>query len=183
MEVKNLQIDDGEFGFIPCDMRFKNDGKKKPAVIFMHGFKSFKDWGFIPQVCKEFATSGAIALNFDFSENGIIDPEKQEYDPEIFRKQTVSKMIEDAGIVFNFVRMKINELSDDQFNGDIYITGHSLGAAVAVLAIKKFRLKAKKLAMWSPIATLDRHTERQKKECSNVSQCLTRGSFPAGAGA
>ena len=27
------------------DLRWENDGKPKPIVLFVHGFKGFKDWG------------------------------------------------------------------------------------------------------------------------------------------
>jgi pimeloyl-ACP methyl ester carboxylesterase len=164
MELRNIKIDDGEFGFINADLRYLDDAEKKPVIIFIHGFKSFKDWGFIPQVCKEFATSGAISLNFDFPENGIINPEKLKYDPEVFRTQTLSKMMEDTAVVEAFVRKEMSKLTKDQFNGKVYLVGHSLGAAVAVLAAAKYNLKAEKIIMWNSIAKLDRNTQRQKNE-------------------
>lgn len=164
MNIKKVKIDDGEFGLINADIRYNNDGKKKPVVVFLHGFKSYKDWGFIPQVCKEFATSGAIAFNFDFSQNGIVDSRKPKFDPEIFRKQTITKMMEDATIVVNYIRTNMAEITEDQFNGNIHLVGHSLGGAVSILAASKYRLKVDRIILWNSIAKLDRNTERQKEQ-------------------
>lgn len=162
MELLNLKIDDGELGKINVDVRFLDDGKPKPVVVFLHGFKGFKDWGFIPQVCKEFAKSGTIAVNFDFSRNGIIDPSVPKYDPEIFRTQTVSRMIDEATIVYTYILKELNDVIKGQFNGKIFAIGHSMGAAVLMMATAKYRLKFQSIALWGSIAKLDRNTENQK---------------------
>lgn len=162
MELLKLKIEDGYLGIINADLRYKNNDGAKPAIVFLHGFKGFKDWGFIPQVCKEFANSGAIAVNFDFTLNGILDPSVPTYNPEIFRKQTVSRMIDEAAIVITYLITDLNKLLPEQFNGKIYAVGHSMGAAVLMMAMAKYRLKLQSIALWGGIAHLDRNTENQK---------------------
>jgi len=33
-------------------------GSVLPVVLFIHGFKGFKDWGAFPDACEEFARAG-----------------------------------------------------------------------------------------------------------------------------
>ena len=42
-----------------------------PCLIFVHGFKGFKDWGFWPYSGNYFAGKGFFVLSFNFSHNGI----------------------------------------------------------------------------------------------------------------
>jgi dienelactone hydrolase len=53
------------------DLRYEPSGKKKPAIIFLHGFKGFKNWGPFPFVCEQIASHGFISIAFNFSHNGI----------------------------------------------------------------------------------------------------------------
>ena len=41
-----------------------------PVLIFLHGFKGFKDWGHFPMVAEYLARSGFAVLRFNFSHNG-----------------------------------------------------------------------------------------------------------------
>jgi predicted alpha/beta-fold hydrolase len=43
----------------------------KPCLIYVHGFKGFKDWGFIPFAAEYFAERGFLVITFNFSHNGI----------------------------------------------------------------------------------------------------------------
>ena len=42
-----------------------------PCLIYLHGFKGFKDWGFVPHAGHFFARNGFSFLTFNFSHNGI----------------------------------------------------------------------------------------------------------------
>jgi uncharacterized protein len=134
-----------------------------PVVIFSHGFKGFRNWSFIPYICEKFANHGFISVNYDFSHNGIIDDEKQIYNDEIFRKNRVSFAIDDLGCLIKGIEsnsLKISEFHN-QFSGDIYLAGHSLGGAVSILTAPKFE-SVKKISLWASISELNRNTERQK---------------------
>jgi dipeptidyl aminopeptidase/acylaminoacyl peptidase len=45
--------------------------KQFPVVIFLHGFKGFKDWGAFPDACVELSTAGFAVLAINFSLNGV----------------------------------------------------------------------------------------------------------------
>src|SRR6185295_15752284 len=63
-----------------CDLRY-SENKDSPSfsrrgqgvVVFLHGFKGFKDWGPWPTLMEQLAEEGFITLAFNFSHNGIGD--------------------------------------------------------------------------------------------------------------
>jgi len=44
-----------------------------PCLIFVHGFKGFKDWGFGPYIGNFFAEKGFFSISFNLSHNGVGD--------------------------------------------------------------------------------------------------------------
>jgi pimeloyl-ACP methyl ester carboxylesterase len=104
-----------------------------------------------------------MVLNFDFSLNGIQDHNKPLFDSEKFRKNTVSREIEDLDfIISSFINSSLFEKQRGRWNGEIYLAGHSLGGAVSLMTAGKFP-EVKKIALLASIAELDRNTEHQKK--------------------
>ena len=57
------------------------------SVIFVHGFKGFKDWGFVPYLCNYFAEQGFFTITFNFSHNGIGDNPLEFTELEKFAKK------------------------------------------------------------------------------------------------
>ncbi len=148
---------------VRCDIESGNDDNL-PLLIFAHGFKGFRNWGFIPYVCSKFAEAGSICVRLDFSMNGIIDDVNQKYDDEVFRKNTVSREVSDLSeLIEKFIS---NQLGIENFhrrwNGDVFLVGHSLGAAVSVLTAKKFQ-SITKISLWASVSQLNRNTDRQKE--------------------
>ena len=44
-------------------------GSALPVVLFVHGFKGFKDWGAFPDACDELARAGFAVVTFNLSLN------------------------------------------------------------------------------------------------------------------
>jgi dienelactone hydrolase len=134
-----------------------------PLIIIIHGFKAFRQWGFFPYTAEYFASNGFPVMNIDLSANGIIDPEKGLIDKQIFSKNRVSRELEDADVLFRGIISGAHPLSHElsqYWNGEIYLLGHSRGAAISVLSCVKFS-EVRKLALWAPIAEFNRYTPRQ----------------------
>ncbi|MDH5398779.1 MAG: dienelactone hydrolase, partial [Cyclobacteriaceae bacterium] len=55
---------------IIADARLIPNGQGKPLVLFVHGFKGFKDWGFWDIVANMFAEAGFIFIKINLSHNG-----------------------------------------------------------------------------------------------------------------
>lgn len=163
MTKHHFEIQNSNGHKVKGDIRIPFSDSAVPVVIFSHGFKGFRNWSFIPYICENFSENGLIAINYDFSHNGIIDDEKQIYDDEIFRKNRVSYAIDDLSCLINEIEYNLLNFTEFQniFNGEIYLAGHSLGGAVSILTAPKFQ-SVKKISLWASISELNRNTERQK---------------------
>jgi dienelactone hydrolase len=156
--IKTFSFENKYGDIIEGDIRFPAGPGNFPLAIFQHGFKSFRNWGFIPYLCGKIAASGAIAVNFDFSLNGIVDSEKILYDNDKFSRNTVSRELSDMLETVDF--LKNHPEIAAKWNGELYLAGHSLGGAISLLAAENCR--PAKLALWGTISDLQRNTERQK---------------------
>ncbi|WKK73463.2 hypothetical protein QYS49_15905 [Marivirga salinae] len=55
---------------ISADLRYIPNKDKKPLILFVHGFKGFKDWGVFNLMADEFAKNGFIFMKINLSHNG-----------------------------------------------------------------------------------------------------------------
>lgn len=142
-----------------------------PLLCFFHGYKSYRNWGFIPYVCEQFAETGFIALNLDFSKNGVIDEINYKFNPDIFASNTLSQEIDDANHLLSLLNNNTNEELDDfiseSWNKEIYLVGHSRGASIALLIAPNFE-NIKQIALWSTVSHLIRYTDRYKENLRNT---------------
>ena len=53
------------------DVRIPDGPPPTSAVVVVHGFKGFKDWGFFPHLCQHLAAAGHAVVSFNFARNGI----------------------------------------------------------------------------------------------------------------
>ncbi len=131
-----------------------------PCLIYVHGFKGFKDWGFVPYMGEYLANKGFFVITFNFSHNGIGDYPLEFTELEKFGKNTFSLEIEELSEVihayqFNFFGGNTNK--------GVGLIGHSRGGAIALLtAGVKDDVKA--VAVWASVSKLDRYSKRQKEE-------------------
>ena len=143
------------------DIRFPVGKDSLPAVLVLHGFKAFREWGFFPYVCERIASSGAFAISFDFSHNGIADLATGLFDVNRFASNTISKEVKEAGfLIENIINGDLFNGEYPDFNGELSLLGHSLGAAVSILAAQDKKL-INKFCLWSSIAKFNRYTPRQ----------------------
>ena len=56
---------------INIDYRFKESKEVLKPIVYVHGFKGFKDWGSSNVVANTFAKNGFFFLKFNFSHNGV----------------------------------------------------------------------------------------------------------------
>lgn len=140
---------------------FGNDNPgDKNWLIYVHGFKGFKDWGFVPYLGKYFADRGFFVITFNFSHNGIGEKLDEFSEMDKFAQNTFSKEVNEL--------TQVIDASCSDFFGvtrkkKLGVIGHSRGGAVSLLAsVKKREVDA--VALWASISKLDRYTERQKNE-------------------
>jgi dienelactone hydrolase len=63
----------GVLGDVLIDVRAGGRETARPAVVVVHGFKGFKDWGLWPQLAERLARAGVSAVTFNLSGSGVDD--------------------------------------------------------------------------------------------------------------
>ena len=134
--------------------------KSAPCLIFVHGFKGFKDWGFGPYIGDFFAKKGFFVITFNFSHNGIGEGKTEFTELDKFAENTFSLEVAELNEVIDAY---LNSFFGGRSDKGIGIAGHSRGGAIALLTSQS-RPEVKAVTVWSSVSKLDRYSERQKEE-------------------
>lgn len=133
---------------------------EKPCIIFVHGFKGFKDWGFFPFLGQVFAEKGYFVLTFNFSHNGVGDNLLEFDELDKFSKNTFS--LEKSEIEELISAYKIGFFGRP-FDERVFLVGHSRGGAISLLSSYN-NSSVVAVAIWGCVSDLDRYSQRQKEK-------------------
>lgn len=143
------------------DVRFVEDGRVKPAIVFCHGFKGFKDWGPFPAWGRALAHAGFVAVHFNFSYNGVSPEHPTEFtELDAFAQNTYTRELDDVEAVLDAVASQNvpEPLIDPERIG---LMGHSRGGGIAILQTARDE-RVQALVTWSAVSTfLGRFTEEK----------------------
>ena len=161
-ELFNLYSTEGEI--LRTDLRYEPTGSAKPAIIFLHGFKGFKDWGPFPHLMEGLARSGFITLAFNFSHNGIGEDLFTFTELDRFSRNTFTmELNETLSVLHALAELNSVPLPPEEFDPNaIGLMGHSRGAAMAILAGSESRY-VRAVAALSAVSNFNRYSERQKE--------------------
>ncbi|TDG35427.1 alpha/beta fold hydrolase [Pedobacter changchengzhani] len=128
------------------DVTFDERKSNLPILLFVHGFKGFKDWGAHNFVANYFASNGYRYIKFNFSHGGVpTDHPTDVTDFESFANNTISKELFDLNAVLDFIEKAYGK------EMPINLIGHSRGGGVSIVEAG-FDLRIKKLITWSAIS-------------------------------
>ncbi len=130
-------------------------------IVFVHGFKGFKDWGFGPYLGKYLAKKGFFVLTFNFSHNGVGENRTEFTELEKFAKNTFSREVRELNELLDVFRNGYFEGIDP--NSKIGMIGHSRGGAVTLFNASK-RDDIDAVVTWAAISQMDRYSKRQKEK-------------------
>lgn len=113
-----------------ADLTFDDANRHAPMVIFVHGFKGFKDWGAHNLVAEYFAQHGFRFLKFNFSHNGTTPDQPVDFaDLIAFSENTFSMELDDLDRIIDFA-----------CNGSaipkaptVTLMGHSMGGGISII--------------------------------------------------
>lgn len=144
----------GSLGPIFVDVRAGGRAAPRPAVIVLHGFKGFKDWGFFPPFADRVARAGMTAVTFNMSGSGV-DAHGGPSFPGRFAQNTYGAELRDtATVVGALLRGELGTAPPTTLG----MVGHSRGGGVALLhAVEDARVHA--LVTWAAISRIERWDE------------------------
>ncbi len=152
MEIlKNIWVEGSDGKTILTDIFYKKNTKPKPVIVFVHGFKGFKDWGAFNEIAEWFARQGFIFVKFNFSHNGTTPQKPAEFaDLEAFGNNNFSKEIYDLDCVISYI-LNAGKIPSAEINTEnIFLVGHSRGGGIAILKAAEDE-RVKKLATWAAV--------------------------------
>lgn len=131
-----------------ADLTSDSNNLKAPLIIFVHGFKGFKDWGTHHLVAEYFAENGFRFLKFNFSHNGTTPDHPIDFtDLGAFSDNTFTKEFYDLDQIITYACSG----KDFRSTEEIYLIGHSRGGGISIIQTAN-DARIKKLATWASIA-------------------------------
>lgn len=128
-------------GDMTCDDKHTNPD----LIIFIHGFKGFKDWGAHNLIASFCASNGFRYIKFNLSHGGVTEKNQNDVtDMEAFAKNTISKELFDVNVVIDYV-------ASTYPLAPINLIGHSRGGGLAIIQASRDE-RINKLITWSAIA-------------------------------
>ena len=137
-----------------ADATYRPDGQAKPVLLFVHGFKGFKDWGHFPLLADFFAGQGFVFVKLNLSHNGIVVGGTGDLeDLQAFGRNNFSIELDDIGQVIDalFEPGSTPVPAAEMDLTRLFLAGHSRGGGLVLLkAAEDPRVRA--VATWAAIA-------------------------------
>jgi pimeloyl-ACP methyl ester carboxylesterase len=163
------------------DFSYDQQNSNTPVVIFVHGFKGFKNWGAHDLVAKYFVQNGFRYLKFNLSHSGVTSENLTDVtDMDTFANNTFSKELFDVDVVINHAT---------KFLGikQVYLIGHSRGGGLSIIQAAN-NPAVKGLITWSSIADFsslwkkEQEDEWREKGKIGVYNARTKETMPLNVG-
>jgi pimeloyl-ACP methyl ester carboxylesterase len=139
------------------DYTFNKTAEQLPTIVFVHGFKGFKDWGAHNIVARIFAENNFRYLKFNLSHSGVPkDKPNDVTDLDSFAANTVSKELQDLQKVIDFCSAQFPD-------APITLIGHSRGGGLAILQAANDNRVAN-LVTWSAISDFSSLWKKDQEE-------------------
>lgn len=142
---------------ISGDVTYDENHTNQANILFVHGFKGFKDWGAHNSVAGKFAEKGYRYFKFNLSHSGVTAAMPNDVtDLDAFASNTVSRELKDLETMINYVKhtYPLNPL---------YLIGHSKGGGLVILTGAADD-RISKIVTWSAIADFSSLWKREQEE-------------------
>lgn len=138
---------------IGIDVSYHLNQKQKPLVIFVHGFKGFKDWGHFNVMANYFAERGFVLAKFNFSHNGTTLENPNDFDDlEAFGNNNYIFELNDLDAVISAL-INNADLKNEINANELYLIGHSRGGAISVIKASE-DARIKKIITWAAVSDI-----------------------------
>ncbi len=139
------------------DLTYDDKNTFTPVIVFIHGFKGFKDWGAHHLVARYFAQNGFRYLKFNVSHSGVTYKNFRDVtNIEDFASNTFSKELFDINIIINHANNYLGVK-------DVSLIGHSRGGGLSILQAAN-NPYVKGLVTWSSIAAFNSLWKKEQEK-------------------
>ncbi|WBA42270.1 alpha/beta hydrolase family protein [Hymenobacter canadensis] len=139
-----------------ADARYMPDGQPKPVVVFVHGFKGFKDWGHFNVLADWFAEQGFVFVKLNLSHNGLVVGGTGDLeDLEAFGRNNFSLELDDIGALLDCLLQEQTPVPAAEMDlSRLALIGHSRGGGLVLLkAAEDARVRA--VVTWAAISNVN----------------------------
>lgn len=170
---------------IVLDARYFANGRPKPVIVFIHGFKGFKDWGHFNLIADFFAQKGYFFVKLNLSHNGTTPDAPTEFnDLEAFGNNNYCIELDDVGTLTDYLFNNPEEISSHEMDlNSFFLIGHSRGGALAILKAREDN-RVKAISTWAAVSNLSKRwdedfvDEWRKKGVQYVYNARTKQNMP-----
>lgn len=135
------------------------EGEPIACALLLHGFKGYKDYGFIPLLAHDLCERGVLVHRFNFSTSGMTNDIETFARPDLFELDTWTRQVDD-------VRRVVRAVRGGEIDGaglPMFLIGHSRGGATALLSAGRHREELN-LAGVATINAVDRCCRMSEQE-------------------
>jgi dipeptidyl aminopeptidase/acylaminoacyl peptidase len=124
---------------ITADFRYIPTKEKKPLILFVHGFKGFKDWGVFNVMADEFARKDFVFLKINLSHNGTTPEQLTDFsDLEAFGNNNFTIELGDLKDSIDYLFSSKNNIPANEIDlENINLMGHSRGGGLIILKARE----------------------------------------------
>ena len=142
-----------------ADAFFLESKKRLPLIIFVHGYKGYKDWGTWELMGERFAKAGFYFVKFNMSHNGTTVEDPNNFaDLEAFGQNNYSKELRDLEVVIDHFKDQ-KEVDSENMT----LIGHSRGGGISIIKASENK-NITRLITLASISTLDRFPKNEAFE-------------------
>ncbi len=154
MQLISSVIKGSENRNMAVDLRIDSQFSNQDVIVFVHGFKGFKDWGHFPMVGDELAKAGFAFVSFNFTHDGTTIENPIDFaDLEAFGRNNYDKELFDIEQVINRISNATLFPDVDLNRNRIYLLGHSRGGGVSIVKASENPL-VKGVVTWGSIGDM-----------------------------
>ncbi|WP_207434968.1 alpha/beta hydrolase family protein [Sabulibacter ruber] len=146
------------------DARWLQDAQAKPVVVFVHGFKGFKDWGHFNLLADYFAQHGFVFVKLNLSHNGVEPDGHDLTNMEAFGNNNFCIELDDVETLLSHLKNSPAEIPAQEMDAEyIFLIGHSRGGGLVLLKAAE-NAHVTGIATWSAISDIDQRWSPEAME-------------------
>ncbi|MFT7034013.1 MAG: pimeloyl-ACP methyl ester carboxylesterase [Cyclobacteriaceae bacterium] len=137
------------------DVRYLSNGKAKPIILLIHGFKGFKDFMYFNLLADLLCDTGFVVVKMNLSHNGTTPDQPVDFaDLEAFGNNNYTIELGDIGVMLDHIENSDFKVDKEELDlNKIYLMGHSRGGGISIVKASEDN-RIKKLITLASVSSL-----------------------------